>query len=165
MTTMRARLAATLLLSCLVTLAAGCAGRARVPPLVIGPVIGAPSPDSFERLQQSARMLGYEPQRADLTTGVFYVVAHHVDRGARHELVVQSFASGHVMVVPAGARVRHAGTQFVVPPALRDEMLLFVDGLAAGAGISQRPDVVDDPGRTSPGTRSPSSRGEPLRSR
>lgn len=133
------RLAPALLMAALLlSLVAGCAGRTRVPPLVIGPIVGAPSPDSFERLLQSARMQGYEPQRADLATGIFYVVANHAERGARHELIVQCFASGHVMVVPAGSRVRHAGAQFVVPPALRDEMLAFVDGLAAGAGVSQR---------------------------
>lgn len=133
----RARASLLAAVACILLATAGC-GRARVPPLVVGPIVGAPSPDSFERLVQAARSLGYDPQRVDLVTGTFHVVSHHAERGVRQDLQIQIFASGHVMVVPTGARVRHSGTQYIVPPGLRDELLVFVDGLAAGAGVSQR---------------------------
>lgn len=116
---------------------AGCVRGARVAPLVVGPIVGAPSPDAFERVLQTARSQGYIPEGADLSLGVFRVATQWSHRGVPHELHVQCFASGHVQVIPAGPRVARRGGLFVVPGPLREEMVHFTRALAAGAGVSQ----------------------------
>lgn len=130
---------AVLVLAALVALAGtGCARGARIAPLVVGPIIGAPSPDAFERVLQTARSQGYTPEGTDMSLGVFRVATQWSHRGVPHEMIVQCFASGHVQVIPAGPRVARHGGLFVLPAPLREEMVLFTRALAAGAGVSQR---------------------------
>ncbi|MDQ3035936.1 MAG: hypothetical protein M3Y87_26265 [Myxococcota bacterium] len=127
-----------LLALALAIVTAGCAGMARTPPVVIGRVVGAPSPEAFQRLVQSARTQGYRPQDADLSLGVFHVPAHWSAQGA-HRFDVQFFASGHVQIVAAGPRVRRNGSDYLMPRPLRDELVAFAQGLSAGVGTTREP--------------------------
>lgn len=127
---------AALALAALVVLG-GCNRLARTAPVVVGPMIGAPSIEAFERLLQTARAQGYEVDGEDRSLGVFRVGARWTSPQGAHRFHVQCFASGHVQVVAAGPRVQRYGSDYVMPRPLRDELIAFTQGLAAGAGVSR----------------------------
>ncbi|AKF10541.1 hypothetical protein DB32_007690 [Sandaracinus amylolyticus] len=104
----------------------GCQASQRVPPVLVGPMRVAPSREAFERLLDGARAAGFSVEDADVVAGRFRVVSRYADRSTRigeHAFVVQCHQSGHVQIVAVGPRVTHDGSEYVMPPGLRRELV------------------------------------------
>lgn len=118
-----------LILGCLalapVALAA-CQVPQRVPPLVVVAFAGPPSHDAFQSIVAIVRAHGYEVQAPDLARGTFRVASRYSDRGVApgsHSITVQLYANGHAQLTASGLRVQPSGDGYVMPPALRREIV------------------------------------------
>lgn len=129
---MRSALAAGLALA-LVLGAAGCHTRlVPVPVMVVGPMRGEASAAMFARIVQAARAEGYQPLRVDVRYGSFGVRPRAGAQGISFE--VQCFGDGRVQVRIAGADRSPSTGIVLVPVALRNEAMRFVEVLDAGGG-------------------------------
>lgn len=119
-----------LLIALTVLAAAGCQVAQRIPVIVVGPFDEAPSVATFQRILVRVRAAGYEPELADPRLGIFRVRARYVSRLGEHGFVVQCYADGLVEVSPIGPAVEQVQDGFVLPPSLRNELVLFSQRLA-----------------------------------
>jgi hypothetical protein len=132
-----ARSASVVLAIALTLASAGCNRLVRTPSMIVGPISGAPSAVVFDRLIRSAQAQGYTLIDTDVARGVFRAASRTTPE---HSLSVQCYADGHVMIEPAGPRIRRRGDQgFGAPRALREEQVSFARALAAHAGVARAP--------------------------
>ncbi|UJR86057.1 hypothetical protein [Sandaracinus amylolyticus] len=104
----------------------GCQAGQRVPPVLVGPMRAGPSREAFDALLDGVRSAGFTVEDADVVAGRFRVVSRYADRSTRigeHAFVVQCFQTGHVQIVAVGPRVGHEGSDYVMPPGLRRELV------------------------------------------
>lgn len=113
-------------------------GATTMPPILVGRAADAPSPVLLERLVQAARERGYEPLTVDAEHGRFAIAPRGIRVRNGHTILVECFADGLVLISPVGPDVERRRRHYVLPRALREEILELSEALGQAARARYR---------------------------
>lgn len=114
-------------------LAMGCGGVTTLQPVLVGRASDAPSEALVARLVEAARTRGYDAHPIQPRQGRFALRARYTDALGSYTLAIECFQDGLVSITPIGPRVQRRRAFYVLPAALRAEILELARVLEAAA--------------------------------